>query len=186
MYRNTSSFLTNDSSLPGHCSIVTISTLKCHLNSKNQCCLSFSESKSVTTVQHQIQITIGDDPLDKKSVTCGYDDILNKGYICEGKSSGQLSTSEQHVDWIGKVFVQSPHKLTQRTSIQFGIPKTTVWRVLHKRLKFKPYKLQLLHNFRRGQSERSGLLWELYHLLVKRPDTWFIHHLQQWNHIPPV
>lgn len=39
-------------------------------------------------------------------------------------------------------------KSTSRASIELGIPKTTVWRVLKKRLHcciLKPYKLQLQH-----------------------------------------
>jgi hypothetical protein len=48
------------------------------------------------------------------------------------------------VDQIREVFIHSLHKSTQRASAHFRIPTTTAWRVLHKTLKFKAYKLQLL------------------------------------------
>jgi len=51
------------------------------------------------------------------------------------------------MDQIGEMFTWSPDKSTWRASTQIGIPKTKVWRVLHKRLEFKPYKLQLLKSF---------------------------------------
>ena len=41
-------------------------------------------------------------------------------------------------------FTRSPRKSTRCSSCELGIPQTTVWRVLKKRLQLKPYRLQLV------------------------------------------
>ena len=41
-------------------------------------------------------------------------------------------------------FSRSPRQSTRRVSRALGISQPTVWRVLKKRLHFKPYKLQLV------------------------------------------
>jgi hypothetical protein len=64
---------------------------------KPQCCFLFSQSKFVTTVQCRFRTTFGEDPPDKKSVTRWYDDLLNKGCNCRGKSSGRPAPSKDNV-----------------------------------------------------------------------------------------
>ena len=63
---------------------------------------------------------------------------------CKGKSPGSPRVSEDDVARIQAVYKRSPSKSTCRASRELQLPKTTVWRVLRRRLVMKPYKLQLL------------------------------------------
>ena len=42
----------------------------------------------------------------------------------------------------------SPHKLTPQHRLELGIPKPSVHKVLHKKLKLHAYKIQLLHEIK--------------------------------------
>ena len=37
-----------------------------------------------------------------------------------------------------------PRKSVEKASLEIHVSQTTVWRILRKRLRFKPYKLQVL------------------------------------------
>ena len=60
------------------------------------------------------------------------------GCLCKGKSSGLPRVSEENVRRIEESFERSPRKSTGRASRELGIPQPTVWRVLRRRLLFKP------------------------------------------------
>ena len=60
------------------------------------------------------------------------------------KGSGRPSTSEEKVEQVRQKFLRSPRKSVRRASVETHIPRTTVWRVLRKRLQMKPYRLQLV------------------------------------------
>ena len=47
------------------------------------------------------------------------------------------------MEQVRQAFVRSPRKLTVRGSRELGIPQPTVWCILQKRLKLKPYRLML-------------------------------------------
>jgi len=53
---------------------------------------------------------------------------------------------EENVDRIRQAFVRSPKKSTTRANLELAIPQSTVLNVLKKRLRFRPYKLQLFHH----------------------------------------
>ena len=64
--------------------------------------------------------------------------------MCKRKGTGRPSVTAEQVKQVRQVFVQSPRKSTVRGSRELGIPQLTVWRVLWKRLKWKPYRITLL------------------------------------------
>lgn len=80
---------------------------------------------------------------DKTIYEC-HRNFVETGFICKKISLGRHRTSED-VQLIQESFSRSPVKSKANTSIELGLPKTTQWRVLEKRLNFKPYKLPLLH-----------------------------------------
>jgi hypothetical protein len=49
-------------------------------------------------------------------------------------------TAEDEVERVRASFLNSPKKSTGTAAKELSMAKTTVWRVLHKRLVFKPYK----------------------------------------------
>lgn len=66
-----------------------------------------------------------------------------KHLLCPKKSP---QTSAEAVNRTQAAYVRSPKKSTRRTSNELQIRKTTVWRILRKRLHFMPYKLQFMHS----------------------------------------
>ena len=56
--------------------------------------------------------------------------------LCKGKSSGRPRVSEENVRRIQESFECSPRKSTRRASRELGIPQSTVWSVLWRRLLF--------------------------------------------------
>jgi hypothetical protein len=55
---------------------------------------------------------------------------------------------EEIVERTWQSFMRSPHKLIPRHSLELGILKPTVHKVLHKKLKLHVYKIQLLHEIK--------------------------------------
>ena len=64
--------------------------------------------------------------------------------MCKRKSTGRPFVTEEQVEQVRQAFVRSPRKTTVKGSRELGIPQPTVWRILRKRLKLKPYGLMLL------------------------------------------
>jgi hypothetical protein len=70
------------------------------------------------------------------------------GCLCKVQSSGRPRVSEENVGRIQESFECSPRRSTRRASRELGILQPTVWRVLRRRLLFKPYRLQLVQALR--------------------------------------
>lgn len=64
------------------------------------------------------------------------------------KPSGWPSVSEENVDRVRASRLQSPKKSLRRRSLQLGIPKSTLHKVVRKRLRLTPYKTVLLHEIK--------------------------------------
>jgi len=60
------------------------------------------------------------------------------------KSSDRPLTAEDDVERVRASFLQSPKKSTGTAAMELSISKITVWRVLRKRLVFKPYRTQMV------------------------------------------
>ncbi|GFV44120.1 uncharacterized protein TNCV_3572411 [Trichonephila clavipes] len=66
------------------------------------------------------------------------------GCLCKNKSPGRKETKPEVVERIRDSFLRSPSKSTRRAGAELTVPHTTVWRVLQKRLQFKPYRHQMV------------------------------------------
>jgi hypothetical protein len=66
------------------------------------------------------------------------------GCLCSAKRPGRPGPSEERVVRVREAFQCSTLKPTNRASLELDIPQATVWRILRKRLRVKPYRLQLL------------------------------------------
>ena len=64
--------------------------------------------------------------------------------MLQQNGAGRPSVSEADVSAIQETFTRSPSKSVCRASLQLGIPKSTVHKVLHKRLKLTAYILQIV------------------------------------------
>jgi hypothetical protein len=84
--------------------------------------------------------------------------------------------SHQDMDQIRAALIQISKKSTRRASTEFKIPGTTVLRVLHKRLRFKPYNVQLLQSLSEEDKVRRVAFCENFTQLEedKTPDSYFV------------
>jgi hypothetical protein len=67
-----------------------------------------------------------------------YEKFQRDGCLCIAKRPGPS------VERVARVREAFQRKFTNRASLELDIPQPTVWRILRKRLRFKPYRLQLL------------------------------------------
>lgn len=115
------------------------------LQEKIFCVLEFAKCESIIQVQRNFRRTFNRQPPRHKQIYEWHRKFVETGSVCKKTSTGRPRTSDENVQRIQDSFTRSPKKSTSRAGIELGIPKTTVWRVLKKRLHFKPYKIQLLH-----------------------------------------
>ena len=108
------------------------------------CVREFIKTESPTVVQRAFRLRFNIQPSTRKSV-CRWDHQFEQiGCLCKGKSSGRPRVSKEKLRRIQESFERSPRKSTCTASRELGIPQLTVWRVLIRRLLFKPYRLQLV------------------------------------------
>jgi hypothetical protein len=73
-----------------------------------------------------------------KTIRALYKQFTEHGCLCEQKSSGRPLTAEND-ERIRASFLHTPKKSTATAATGLSMSKTTVWRVLRKRLVFNPY-----------------------------------------------
>ena len=61
------------------------------------------------------------------------------GCLCKGKSPGRPRVSDSRIERVREAFLRISRKSVARASRELNMPKMTVWKVLRKRLCFKPY-----------------------------------------------
>lgn len=113
---------------------------------RSWCVLEFGKVKSVVTVQRAFRRTFHMNPPTNKSILKWYNDFVEKGCICNQRKghSGRPSVSVEVVNRVRETFLRSPKKSTRRASRELQIPTSTVKKNLRTRLRFRPYKLQLV------------------------------------------
>lgn len=109
------------------------------------CVLQFAKSESVISVQCAFRVKFNCDPPCGKNIRRWYSQFETTGCVCKGKSTGRPTVSEANVDRVRASYLRSPKKTVQKASLELQLPKTTVWKVLRKRLNMRPYRLQLVH-----------------------------------------
>jgi hypothetical protein len=80
--------------------------------------------------------------------------LKETGRLLDKQHSGRPSVSDESVENTRNSFIRSPKKSVRKCVRELGLPKTTVHRVLKKRLRFTGYKLQLLHTIRPGDNHK--------------------------------
>ena len=104
--------------------------------------LEFGKTNNVTAQRSFKRILDNKPPAQtaKKSILKSYNDFLEYGCMDHRKGhSGHLAVTEEVVARARETFVRSPKKSTRRSS-KLHIPRCTVLKVLHKRMRFTPYK----------------------------------------------
>ena len=70
---------------------------------------------------------------------------METGSILDRKRSCRPSIDEETVDTLRVAFHHSPRKSIRVASNELAIPRSTVQKVLHKRLRLHAYKLQIVY-----------------------------------------
>jgi hypothetical protein len=111
---------------------------------KVQCVLWYAESKSVVTVQRNFRRAYRKDAPTDKSIRKWYQQFQETGSVVKGHSPGRPSTSQDDIERIRVAFQRSQKRSVRHVSRQLQIPKITVHDVVHRRLKLRAYRLQLV------------------------------------------
>jgi hypothetical protein len=106
---------------------------------KSFCVLEYHTSKSVVTVQRAFRAKHKKDPPTEKTIHTWYKQFTETGCLCKQKSSGRPLPAEDDVERARASFLHGPMKSTGTAAKDLSMSKTTVWRVLHKRLVSEPY-----------------------------------------------
>jgi transposase len=110
------------------------------------CVLELAKTNSVTVVQRHFRTRYGKPPPTRQSIYDWSKKFQNTGCLCKGKSSGRPPVSEEQVARVRETYTRSPKKSTTRANLESQIPQQIVWKILRKRLKMFPYKLQLVQS----------------------------------------
>ena len=108
------------------------------------CVREFIKTESAPALQRAFRLRFNIQPPTRKNICRWNHQFEQRGCLCKGKSSGRPRVSEENVRWTKESFERSPRKSTRRASRELGIPQPTVWRVLRRRLLFKPCRPQLV------------------------------------------
>jgi len=111
------------------------------------CVREFIKTEPATAVHRAFLLRFNIQPPTRLKISHWKHQFEQIGCLCKGKSSGRPRVSEENVRRIQESFERSPRKSTRRASRELGIPQLTVWRVLRRRVLFKPYRLQLVQLF---------------------------------------
>jgi hypothetical protein len=122
---------------------------------KSFCVLEYHTSKSVVTVQ---RAKYAKDPPTDKTIYAWYKQFTETGCLCKQKSSGRPLTAED-VERVQSRFLHSPKKSTGNAAKELSMLKTTVWRVLRKRLVFKSYHIQMVQQLSDEVHNQQLMLW---------------------------
>lgn len=140
---------------------------------KAYCVLELAKTNSVTVVQRYFRTKYGKPPPTRQSIYDWYERFESSGCVCKKKSTGRPSVTEEKIDSVRDVFVRSPGKSTRSASLELQIPQPTVWKILRKRLKMTPYKLQLVQSLNDNDKVvRKNFCQEMQHCL-ENDDTLF-------------
>jgi hypothetical protein len=113
---------------------------------KAQCVLWYAESKSVVSVQRNFRRVHRKDAPADKSVRKWYQQFQETGSVVKGHSPGRPNTSQDDTQRIRVAFQRSPKRSVLHVSRQLQIPKSTVHDVVHRRLKLRAHKPQLMQH----------------------------------------
>ena len=69
---------------------------------------------------------------------------METGTVFNTRRSGRLRTSEENIECVRQAFQCSPMKSIRIAARQLELPRSTVHKVLHKKLRLYAYKVQML------------------------------------------
>ncbi|CAM1313246.1 Uncharacterised protein r2_g2368 [Pycnogonum litorale] len=117
------------------------------------CVLKYAQTQSNVNAQREFVRKFHKQAPTGKQIWTWHKKFQEEGCLCRKKGSGRPAVSEEMVNQVRETFSRSPKMSVRRASLETRIPKSTVWRVLRKRLRLTPYKLQLLQALKPGEMQ---------------------------------
>uniref|UniRef100_UPI0035902ADC thioredoxin domain-containing protein 17 isoform X2 n=1 Tax=Myxine glutinosa TaxID=7769 RepID=UPI0035902ADC len=130
---------------------------------KAQCVAWFIETKSATQVQRSFRTTYGRQPPSRKTIREWHKKFMETGSILQRKGGGRPSTSCEDVEHIRESFEHNPHKSIRTAARELQLPRSTVHKVLHTRLRLYELKDTMV-----GQQVQVSGYQELMHQVQER------------------
>lgn len=115
---------------------------------KAQCVLWLAEMKSPISVRRRFRREFNKDPPHVNAIRRWSQQFTATGSVSKRKSTGRPRISEETVEHVSQSCSHSPKKSLTRRSLELDIPRATVHKIMHKRLRLYPYKIQLLHEIK--------------------------------------
>lgn len=123
-------------------------------NEKAFCVLEYARTQSNKSVQRAFLRKFNKNAPTGKQIWTWHKKFKEEGCLCRAKGSGRPPVPEDIVNQVRETFVRSPRKSVRRASMETQIPRMTLWRVVRKRLRMTPYKLQLVQALNTDDRER--------------------------------
>lgn len=130
--------------------LTTVTLVKMVFSPEEQAvCVSwFIETRSDTQTRRNFLTSFNREPPSRPTIRQWHRKFMQTGSVLHQKGAGRPRTSEENVERVREAFHQSPKKSVRTASRQLQMPRSTVHKVLRKVLKFKAYKVQLLHEIK--------------------------------------
>ncbi|GBN56567.1 hypothetical protein AVEN_93054-1 [Araneus ventricosus] len=112
---------------------------------KVQCALWLAKFDSVLRIQREYRRVYNEEPPHRNKIHRWDKQFRDSGSLLNKPRSGRPSVSDESIQVILDRYLRSPKKSMLECARELGLTKTTVHKVLKKRLRFSGYKLQLLH-----------------------------------------
>ena len=104
------------------------------------------ESGSIVSAQRRFRHEFNKTPPHRNLIRAWVRRFSEEGDVKKRKSPGRPKVADQLVNDVRTAMVLSPHTSIRRLSLQLQIPKATVHKILHKQLKFRAYKIQIVQH----------------------------------------
>ena len=131
------------------------------IEQKIQCVLWYHKLKSPTAVQRKFRNEFGQDPPYTNNIKRWFKNFMETGSILNRKRSGRPSIDEETVNVVYVAFHRKPRKSIRVASNKLAIPRSTVHKVLHKRLWLHAYKLQIVQALKPDDHPRRAAVANL-------------------------
>ena len=127
---------------------------------KAQCVLWYHKFKSPTAVQRKFRNEFGHNPPHTNSIKRWFKNLMETGNILDLKRSGRPSIDEETVYAVRVAFHRSPRKSICVASNELAVPRSTVYKVLHKQFRLHAYKLQMVQALKPDDNPRRAAFAE--------------------------
>jgi hypothetical protein len=104
------------------------------------------ESGSIVAAQRRFRLEFNRAPPHRNLIRKWVKQFSEIGDVKNKKSPGRPKIPDQIVDNVRTAMLFSPHTSVRRLALQLQIPPSTVHKILHSKLKFRAYKIQVVQH----------------------------------------